>query len=629
MLDPRANNSPADPGMLLAQSPYAALIVDDAGLILASNAAAHSLFGAGADTLQSRPIDQLLSRQDDGAVSRTTRPETLREAKGRHENGTSFPAEVAIAPIDDGRRSFIIRDITPELEREYRYRAMVETSKYAQFVMIGEKFVFANQAAVETFGFDSIEAFTDIHPSQISPEYQPNGKTSFEMANEMVALAYENGWVRFDWTHLHTNGELIPMEITLTRMPHMGEDALFAGCADMRDRVRTEEMVRRSQKMDAIGQLTGGIAHDFNNILGIIKGNLELLQRALPENTFAQDRLTAALAGATRGADITRKLLAFSHKKSHETKRVDVNHPIREFENLIGKSLTAAVKLELDLGEDLWPVDIDPADFENVILNLALNARDAMPNGGRLLIETRNRILDETDIEADPAVRGGEFVCVSVSDTGTGMSSEIVEKVFDPFFTTKEEGKGTGLGLSMVYGFVKQSNGQIKIWSNPGAGTTFLIFLPRASEGDGEDISAFSIEDALPRGSATILLVDDEVALLEVTTAQLEDLGYRVIARPNGQAALDTLTTRSDIDLLLSDVVMPGGMDGFDLASRAARLHPELRIQMTSGFTKQLEGELPDPDSQQAKLSRTLLRKPYNQRELAHAIKDCLDKREI
>jgi signal transduction histidine kinase len=247
----------------------------------------------------------------------------------------------------------------------------------------------------------------------------------------------------------------------------------------MRDRVRTEEMVRRSQKMDAIGQLTGGIAHDFNNILGIIKGNLEILQRAFPDHEFAQDRLQAALAGTTRGADITRKLLAFSHKKSQETKRVSVNPPIREFEHLIGKSLTAAVKLELDLGTDLWAVDIDPADFENVILNLALNARDAMPDGGQLKIQTQNRSITPADAEKDPDLREGDFVCISVTDTGTGMTAETLEKIFEPFFTTKEEGKGTGLGLSMVYGFIKQSGGQIRINSKTGVGTTFRLYLPR------------------------------------------------------------------------------------------------------------------------------------------------------
>lgn len=508
------------------------------------------------------------------------------------------------------------------------YRVMVETSKYAQMIMLGPQFVFANQAAVDTFGFGSIEEFTNVHPSQISPEYQPDGQTSFDKANEMVAIAYDQGWHRFDWMHVHTDGSKIPMEITLTRMPYQGEMALFAGCLDLTDRARSEEVIRRTQKMDAIGQLTGGIAHDFNNILGIIKGNLEVLKRALPDHEFAQDRIRAALVGTTRGADLTRKLLAFSHEKARGTQIMRVNQSVREFESLIGKSLTATVNLELELDEDLWLVDVDTADFENVILNLALNARDAMPDGGTLRITTQNKTLDGDYAARNAAATAGEYVMIAVSDTGTGMSPEVKDKAFDPFFTTKPEGKGTGLGLPMVYGFVKQSGGHVKIYSEPGEGTTFRLYLPRAQAGDGETGLEEEGEIVLPRGSETVLAVDDEDALLEVCQAQLQDLGYRVVTTTSAEEALEILAARDDIDLLFSDVVMPGELDGFKLALRALEARPGLKVQLTSGFTKQLESNAEADSSLMAHFSTTLLRKPYNQRELAFAVRRTLESEE-
>lgn len=618
MLDPRDEASTSDGDAILDSLPHAVLILDASNRILRANQATLSLFGQPPESLIGSALDTVVDTSD-GAAAGTTRT-----FSGKRQDGSAFPAELILGELRDGQRTAMVRDITEELERENRYRIMVETSKYAQMIMQGPKFVFANQAAVETFGFNSIEEFQNVHPSQISPEYQPNGQTSFDMANEMIGIAFEKGWHRFDWTHVHTDGSEIPMEITLTHMPHYGPDALFAGCADMSDRVKTEEMVRRSQKMDAIGQLTGGIAHDFNNILGIIKGNLEVLKRALPDHEFAQDRIRAALSGTTRGADITKKLLAFSHKKSNETRLVNVNTPIHEFQDLIGKSLTASVKLALDLDDDVWPVEIDPGDFENVILNLALNARDAMPNGGRLTITTCNKTFDDADVADNPDAVSGDHVMVSVSDTGTGMPPEVVEKVFEPFFTTKPEGKGTGLGLSMVYGFVKQSRGRIKIKSKTGVGTAFRIFLPRAVE-TGAEHAPLDHEGELPRGTETILLVDDEDALLEVSAAQLEDLGYKAVTANTGAQALDILADRHDIDAVFSDVVMSGGMDGFALAEAVQSTHPGLKILLTSGFTKQLESKDGEETRLAQQLSRSLLRKPYNQRELAHALRRTLD----
>lgn len=617
--------------------PYGILILGSDKVIQSANPAACDLFGLALQDLIGQGLDQITARET-GTPSESYFTERVasadqeaglyRDVFGIRSDGSQFAAELTLSQLSNGSGALtlaVVRDISEEIEREDRYRILFETSDYPQLIIVGDKFEYANEAAVRAFGCDSVEDFRSTHPSQLSPEFQPDGRDSFSKAEEMMRIAYATGGNRFDWMHCRKNGIEMLMDVILTRMPHMGSDALFCGYRDITERQQREDMVRRTQKMDAIGQLTGGIAHDFNNILGIIKGNLEVLKRALPEHEFAQDRIRAALVGTTRGADLTRKLMAFSHEKTRGTKRINVNQPIREFESLIGKSLTASVKITLDLGEGIWPVDVDAADFENVILNLALNARDAMPGGGTLSINTANKSLDEDYASRNAGASAGEFVMIAVSDTGTGMPPEVRDKVFDPFFTTKDEGKGTGLGLSMVYGFIKQSGGHVKIYTEPGEGTTFRIYLPRAAAEAGDEALESETPLALPRGSETVLAVDDEEALLDVTTAQLEDLGYTVIATSSARRALEILDEQPEINLLFSDVVMPGEMDGFRLGLAAKQRRPDLKVQLTSGFTRQFENNAAGDSDLIEEFSNTLLRKPYNQRELAFAIRQCLD----
>ncbi|MCW9046013.1 MAG: PAS domain S-box protein [Alphaproteobacteria bacterium] len=389
-------------------------------------------------------------------------------------------------------------------------------------------------------------------------------------------------------------------------------------------RKHLEEQVRRSQKMEAVGLLTGGIAHDFNNILGIILGNLELLQRMVSDNEKASNRVEKALNGAKRGAKLTRRLLSFSRKVPEEVILTQVNEFIGSLEDLIAKSLMASINVETKLSVGLWPVEIDPSDLEDAILNLSLNARDAMPDGGTLTVETSNVTLDEDYVSQNPGSKVGDFVMISLKDTGVGMSTEVKEKILEPFFTTKDQSKGTGLGLSMVYGFVQRSNGHLKIISEINKGTTFRIYLPRALKEEQNEQGA-SEEVTLPRGTETILVVDDEQALLDIAVSQLEELGYKTHSAFNGKEALRVLEDNSDIDLLFSDVIMPDDLDGYQLAFAVNETHSNLKVLLASGFTEKREAYIKGDNKYMAALATNLLKKPYTQSEMAQAIRQALD----
>ncbi|MBT4890961.1 MAG: response regulator, partial [Rhodospirillales bacterium] len=423
-----------------------------------------------------------------------------------------------------------------------------------------------------------------------------------------------------------SDGNAIPASVNGT--PVFDQDGTFRGYRgtgkDNSKIILLEQQFRRSQKMEAVGQLTGGIAHDFNNILGIVMGNLQILQRMVGKDAKATDRIDVALKGVMRGADLTRKLLGFSRMEAHGTKLTSVNEFIENLEELLSKSLTVAIKVEHHLSADLWKVEVDPGDLQDTILNLALNARDAMPDGGRLVIETANKVLDEKYVRHNPQYQVGEFVMLSVSDTGHGMTPEIRERVLEPFFSTKEEGKGTGLGLSMVYGFVQRSGGHISIYSERGEGTTVNLYLPRGNEDVNREKKSEADLD-LPHGKEIILVVDDEEHLVEIAVSHLHDLGYRTITANSGDQAIKIIEDNQDIDLLFSDIIMPGDLDGYQLAIAAQKKCPSLKALLTSGFTKKKEDYFSPDGSKYAELAANLLNKPYNQTELAKAVRNTLD----
>jgi signal transduction histidine kinase len=355
---------------------------------------------------------------------------------------------------------------------------------------------------------------------------------------------------------------------------------------EVNERREAEEALRQAQKMEAVGQLTGGIAHDFNNLLTVIIGNVDTVLRRYDSGADPRARrsLESALKGAERAASLTQRLLAFSRRQPLDPKTVDVGRLLAGMSDLLTRSISESIVIQIATDPSLWRVEADPHQLENVILNLAVNARDAMPAGGSLTIEARNTAVGENDVRDD--IRAGDYVEISVSDSGIGMTPEIVAKVFDPFFTTKEVGKGTGLGLSMVYGFVKQSGGHVAIESVEGQGTTVRLFLERKLEDAQVEVSAHGAAAEMGSASETVLVVEDDDDVRAYTVAILRELGYRVVEAQDGVSAI-RLLERDDfaVDLLLSDVVMPK-MSGQELAERARALQPALKILFTSGYTR-------------------------------------------
>jgi len=414
-------------------------------------------------------------------------------------------------------------------------------------------------------------------------------------------------------------------EMTIYPLIANGVEGAVIRLDDITEKITNEMALRRAQKMDAIGQLTGGIAHDFNNILGIVIGNLQLLELTLVGNEKALDRIKKALKGAVRGADITRRLLRFSRDKTQESKPINVNNVIGGMDELIAKSLTVFIDVQTHFADELWSINVDPGDIEDAILNLSLNAKDAMPEGGSLIIETSNKVLDDSYVKYNPGSSSGEFVMISVSDNGTGMSEDLRERVLEPFFTTKAQGKGTGLGLSMVYGFVNRLGGHIKIYTELGEGTTFHLFLPRTQEDVQPNFQMKNLFTDLPRGTETILIVEDEEALVDVATEYLNYLGYSVLIAFDAKQALSVIEDHNNIDLVFSDVIMPGGMDGYQLADVVHKEHPRFKILLASGFTKNREKLMGVENEYLQKLALNRLHKPYNQSELANAIRSTLN----
>ncbi len=392
---------------------------------------------------------------------------------------------------------------------------------------------------------------------------------------------------------------------------------LFVG-HDVTERNRLEEQLRQSQRLEAVGQLTGGVAHDFNNLLAVVTGNLELLLEELGDRPDLHELAQRALRSGQRGATLTRSLLAFARKQTLMPQRLNLREVLHDMTDLVRRTTPANITVNAVHAENLWACDADPGQLQNALLNLVINARDAMPDGGALTIETANLHLEDEYAAASGELRLGEYVVLSVSDTGSGMAPEIATRAFEPFFSTKPVGRGTGLGLSMVYGFAKQSGGHARIYSEPGRGTTVRLYLPRSA---GAEPARPPRPDALPaRAGERVLVVEDDPDLLTLVFALLRSLGYEVEAVADGAAALRVLEDGAGIGVLLTDVVLRGGMDGVQLAARARAADPALRIVFMSGYTEAalLETAGLPP-------GRHVLHKPFSKEQLAAAIRAALD----
>lgn len=379
----------------------------------------------------------------------------------------------------------------------------------------------------------------------------------------------------------------------------------------------TQEALRQSQKMEALGKLTGGVAHDFNNLLQVISGNLQLLALDIAGNERAQQRITNALAGVTRGSKLASQLLAFGRRQPLQPKVVNIGRYITGFDDMLRRALGEAIEIETVVSGGLWNTLVDLTQIENALLNLAINGRDAMDGTGRLTIELGNAWLDDQYARQHDEVKAGQYVMLAVSDTGSGMSQEIIEQAFEPFFSTKAEGKGTGLGLSMVYGFVKQSGGHVKIYSEVGQGTTVKIYLPRAEQ--AEDVISVMSSQEIEGGSETILVAEDDENVSATVIELLTGLGYRVLRSRDAASALTVIESGAAIDLLFTDVVMPGTLRSPELA-RLAREHiPGIAVLFTSGYTENaiVHGGRLDAGVE-------LLSKPYTREALARKIRQVL-----
>ncbi|MDZ4690297.1 PAS domain S-box protein [Terricaulis sp.] len=471
---------------------------------------------------------------------------------------------------------------------------------------------FWNKGAERIFGWTREEAL-----GRIKHELLYEDARAFHEANRRVfELGEWNGIVE----QTRKDGQRVKVQAnwTLIRDINGAPQSVFCIVSDVTDRLSLEEQLKQSQRLEAIGQLTGGVAHDFNNLLTVVLGNSEALVERLADRPDLRHLAQITLTVAERGAELTHRLLAFSRRQALEPKSVDANDLLSGMAPLLKRLLPEDIEIHFAAGIELWPAVIDPSQLEAAVLNLCINARDAMPDGGRLVIETGNVELDGDYAGQNAEVAAGEYVMVAVSDSGVGIPPEHLARVFDPFFTTKEIGKGTGLGLSMVYGFVKQSRGHVKVYSEVGLGTVVKLYLPRS---DSAPTSIEKHEAALADlgGTEKILLVEDDDLVRAHAESVLTALGYRVSVASNGPAALQILTRERDFDLLFTDVVMPGGMTGRMLADEAMILKPDLRVLYTSGYTQNSvvhDGRVDD--------GIVLLNKPYSRRDLAQKVRAAL-----
>ena len=462
------------------------------------------------------------------------------------------------------------------------------------------------------------------------------GRTEADMVGRDFASLPENAGNHFDRVHRRVlAGERfadLPMQwqyadgrvldVVHSGAP-VGEAGRLVGGAvyiaeDVTERRKLERQLSQSQKMEAVGQLTGGIAHDFNNMLTVITGTIEILVDGVADRPRLAEIAKLIDEAAERGANLTRQLLAFARRQPLQPQKTDINALMVDAAGLLRPTLGEQVEIESMLDDAAWPAQVDRNQLVTAVINLAINARDAMPGGGKLTLETGNANLDAAYAAANPEVRPGPYVMVAISDTGSGIPEAIRDKVFEPFFTTKEVGKGTGLGLSMVYGFVKQSGGHIKIYSEEGQGTTIKLYLPRATE---QAESAADAAEAPPEeaGREAILVVEDDRLVRDYVVTQLRSLGYEVTAAPAAAEALAMIDAGVEPDLLFTDVIMPGGMNGRQLADAARRRYPALKVLFTSGYTESAivhHGRL-DPGVH-------LLAKPYRKGDLARMIRIAL-----
>ena len=550
-----------------------------------------------------------------------------RDVEGQRKDGSLFPMHLSVSAFEvQGKHFFagIVHDLSA------RSRLEVEVSRQSALFQavfdhvpeplvitdVNRQILLINPAANRVFGYAGEELIgqntTVLYEAQADYE-----RVGYDFENLMTEQS--EGRKALPVRFRRKSGEAFPGQLigAVIRSSNGQSSGVLGLVRDMTSEQKQEGARLKAQRMEAIGQLTGGVAHDFNNLLTIITGNLELLEDYVSDPRGA-DNLKRAQGAAEAGARLTSRLLTFARRRRLEPQTVDLNEQVRAMLELLTRTLGENIQLSTRLAYDLWKTRIDQSEIESAILNLAINARDAMPNGGKLVIETSNVVLDDAIAFSDGAVAPGNYVRMSVSDTGTGMTEDVLRRAFEPFFTTKPTGRGTGLGLSTIYGFVKQSNGNVMIYSEPGQGTTVNIYLPQyATDGNSSEAK---LEDASTQvmPSETVLVVEDNPDVRAVAVGRLKRLGYKVVEVENAVDAIQQLDGGLAVDAVFSDVVMPGGQSGFDLARWIASYRPRLAVLLTSGFS---EDVMPGSDADHLQV----LRKPYTQKELELGLRGAID----
>jgi PAS domain S-box-containing protein len=613
--------------------------IDDRGVVQSFNPGAERIFGYAPEEVVGHNVAMLMP-EPHRSRHHTYIADYLRtgEAKiigkgrvvdGRRKDGSTFPMELEIGEMMvGGRRMFtgIAKDITERKqvekalrESEERFRAVVDNSPTAISLKDTQgRYLLTNKRYEEWFGFSLEDAV-----GKTCHDLYPEERADIISAEDRKALATGAASERTTKT-VFADGTT--HTLLVTKFPIPGSDgkpvALCGINTDVTERTLLHEQLAAAQKMEALGQLTGGVAHEFNNLLMVIAANLQLLEEEVEGMESPTRRVQKALKTAFKGGELTQHMLSYVGRQALSPKVIDVNAFVADTVQMLRPMVGETIAIETVTGDDVWPVSVDPGGLDSALLNLVINARDALPGGGKITIETANLRVDKAAAVRLPyKVVPGDYVMLAVVDNGTGMTPHVAERAFDPFFTTKDIGKGTGLGLSRVFGFVRrQSGGYIDIESAPRNGTTVRLYLPRVQAGAGETPEpAEATEEPLRRG-ATVLVVEDNTEVLGVTVELLEKLGYRVFYANNGRDAL-TLSEKVDrIDLLLTDVVMPGGMNGVDLAQAIRRTRPATRVVFMSGYPDEATATEGVPES-----GAPLLHKPFKTGELARVINEVLE----
>ena len=627
---------------LLVQSvtDYAIFMLDPEGRITSWNAGARRFKGYEADEIVGEHFSRFYTPEDrerdiPRVALETAEREGSFEAEGWRvrKNGSRFWANVVIDPIRDPTGKLVgfakvTRDLTErraaeeELRSsEERFRMLVQSvPDYAIYMLDTEGRVSSWNAGAERFKGYRADEITGEHFSRFyTPEEREAGIPRIALDTAAREGRFEaEGWrVRKDGSRFWASVIIDPIR---------NDDGLLIGFAkvtrDLSEKRAIEEQLRQSQKMEAVGQLTGGLAHDFNNLLTGISGSLEMMKMRLAQGRTADfDRYLMAAQGAIkRAAALTHRLLAFARRQTLDPKPTNANRLISDLEELVRRTVGPNVEVEVVGASGLWPTLVDQNQLENAVLNLCINARDAMPDGGKLTIETANKWIDERASRRHD-LPAGQYISVCVTDTGVGMTPEVAAKAFDPFFTTKPIGEGTGLGLSMIYGFARQSGGQIRIYSEVGQGTTMCLYLPRhADDPEVDEDCGLPPTVTVPGEGEVVLVIDDEPTIRMLVAELLGESGYSVIEAPDGPTGLKVLESNARIDLLITDVGLPGGMNGRQVADAARVTRPNLKVLFITGYAENAV-----IGNSRLEKGMYVLTKPFQVENLAHRIGEIIE----